>query len=181
MHVYEVSAFTRNDKGGNLAGVIILEDQIDDNLKQEMAAKLNYSETVFVEDIGDNHFNISFFTPNQEVNLCGHGTIACFWLLNKLGLITQEVAFQHTKQGILKVIVKDNILMEMSSPKRLNNVSKDITALLLNINTNEIINIPQVIEVGLADCMVIVKDLATLNKIVINKDAMIKYCNENDF
>ncbi|MDR3215151.1 MAG: PhzF family phenazine biosynthesis protein [Bacilli bacterium] len=181
MEVYEVNAFTRNNKGGNLAGVIIMDNDLSIYKKQEVASILNYSETAFIEDLGDNHFNTSFFTPTQEVDLCGHATIGSFWLLKKLNMLNGKEVFQHTKQGILRVECSDYIFMEMSSTKILASVSKEITSKLLNIDEHAILNTPRIIEVGLADCMVIIKDLETLQSINIDKTAMANYCLSNNF
>lgn len=73
--VYVVSAFTHNGKGGNLAGVVF--DPVSDTEKQLIAKTLGYSETVFVEN---NRFR--YFTPNSEIDFCGHATLAALSLLD---------------------------------------------------------------------------------------------------
>ena len=179
MIAYEVSAFTRNDKGGNLAGVIILEDLLSDQQMQQISKQLGYSETAFIEVFEKNIFNIRFFSPEMEVDLCGHATIAAFHLLKDKGYITKKEAFQYTRAGKLKVIVKDDFLMETSPAKLLKDIHKDECAKILNINKDDIVNIPKIVEVGIADVMVVVKDYETLNSININKSDMIDFSNEN--
>ena len=180
MEAYEVSAFTRENQGGNLAGVVIMDNLLSEEEMQAIAAKNGYSETAFVEIFEDNIFNVRFFTVSTEVDLCGHATIATFHVLKQTNHITKEEAYQYTKAGKLKVICNDNILMEMSKPVLYDDLNKDECALLLGINKDDIINIPKIVEVGIADAMVIVKDKETLNKININREAMITFSNNHN-
>lgn len=180
MEAYEVSAFTRKNQGGNLAGVVIMDDLLSDEQMQAIEKKNGYSETAFVEIFEDNIFNVRFFTVSTEVDLCGHATIATFHVLKETNHITKEEAFQYTKAGKLKVICTDNILMEMSKPVLGDDLTKAECASLLGIDKDDIINIPKIVEVGIPDAMVIVKDRDTLNKIVIDREAMIKFSNEKD-
>jgi PhzF family phenazine biosynthesis protein len=178
MIVYEVSAFTRNNNGGNLAGVVILEDVIEEKVMQETAFKLGYSETAFVEILNDNHYHIRYFTPNQEVALCGHATIASFHILNKLKYLTNNNPILHTKDEVIKIKIEESIFMEMPHPELMETISKEVVAILLNIDKKDIVNVPQIVKVGLADGMVVVKDINVLNNIKVNKEAMIKVSND---
>lgn len=180
MKAYEVSAFTRKNEGGNLAAVVIMDDLLDDQQMQKVAKELGYNETAFIEIFEKNIFNIRFFTPEMEIDLCGHATIASFYLLKQEGYITKEETFQYTRAGKLKVICKDDFLMETSPAKLLNDISKEDCAKILNINKEDIINIPKAVEVGVADIMVIVKDYETLDKIMIDKLQMINFSNTNN-
>lgn len=180
MLAYEVSAFTRNNEGGNLAGIVILEDLISDENMQQIAYKLGYSETAFIEVFEKNIFNIRFFTPEMEIDLCGHATIASFHLLKEKGYIDKEEAFQYTRSGKLKVICKEDFLMETSQSKVLEDVSKEIAAQILNIDKQDITNIPKIVEVGVADVMVVVKDYETLQSIKVDKLKMINFSNEHN-
>ncbi|MDH6603332.1 PhzF family phenazine biosynthesis protein [Bacilli bacterium PM5-9] len=180
MEAYEVSAFTRENEGGNLAGVVIMDNLLSENEMQEIATKFGYSETAFVEIFEENIFNVRFFTVTNEVDLCGHATIATFHLLKEKGYITKKEAFQYTKAGKLKVICDNNILMEMSKPVVKNDLDKDQCADLLSINPDEIINKPKIVEVGLPDAMVVVKDYQVLEKIKMKKDEVTKFSNDNE-
>jgi len=180
MKAYEVSAFTRKGKGGNLAGVVIMDNLLNDDEMQEIATRFGYSETAFVEVFEPNIFNVRFFTVTNEVDLCGHATIATFHLLNEEKYITKKEAFQYTKAGKLKVIFDENILMEMSKPILKDDLDKEECAYLLNIDSNKILNKPKIVEVGLPDCMVIVKDYETLQSINIRKEELAKYSDEKE-
>lgn len=181
MKLMEVSAFTRDGKGGNLAGVALLDNSINDGEQemQQLAKELKYSETAYIEQRESNEFNIRFFTVSEEVDLCGHATIASFHLLKEEGLISDTKAIQYTKAGKLEVICEDSILMQMSKPIIHELLDKDYCGKLLGISSEDIIEKPQAIEVGLKDGMVLVKDRDTLNKIVIDRQAMIDYSNEH--
>lgn len=76
MKIYHIDAFTNELFKGNSAGVIILESMdISDALKQDIASELKHSETAFVL-IKDGAVKLRWFTPEREVDLCGHATIA---------------------------------------------------------------------------------------------------------
>ena len=81
MKFYIVDAFTEKKFGGNPAGVIILPEGADfpsDELCVKTAAELRYSETAFVKKLAEDEFQVRYFTPAAEVDLCGHATIASF-------------------------------------------------------------------------------------------------------
>ena len=73
--IFQVDAFTNSQFKGNPAAVVILEKNISAKLMQEIAFENNLSETAFV-DISKIPFEIRWFTPTIEVDLCGHATLA---------------------------------------------------------------------------------------------------------
>jgi len=72
---YQVDAFTSTVFCGNPAGVCILEDWLEDEILQSIAAENNLSETAFTVS-RETHHEIRWFTPKIEVDLCGHATLA---------------------------------------------------------------------------------------------------------
>lgn len=74
-----------NGSGGNKAGVVLDEFIPNSNVKIALAARLGYSETVFLSDSAKADFKYEYFTPKGEVPLCGHATIASFIVLRDLG------------------------------------------------------------------------------------------------
>ena len=74
LEVYFVDSFTSKVFGGNPAGVVFHEHNIEHDLMQKIAAENNLSETAFVHTSNNNR--IRFFTPELEVELCGHATLA---------------------------------------------------------------------------------------------------------
>ncbi len=78
LQIYQVDAFTTQLFAGNPAAVVPLAEWIDDALMQQIAAENNLSETAFFVPVGTtgNHWHIRWFTPDVEVPLCGHATLA---------------------------------------------------------------------------------------------------------
>jgi PhzF family phenazine biosynthesis protein len=74
--VYNVNAFTDNYYKGNQAAVVILDDFPQDTSLQALAKEFWFSETAFVKRLGFGKYAIRWFTPETEVNLCGHATLA---------------------------------------------------------------------------------------------------------
>ena len=78
--LYQIDAFTNQLFKGNPAAVCPLESWLDDSLLQAIAAENNLSETVFLVP-RHNDYHIRWFTPECEVDLCGHGTLAASFVL----------------------------------------------------------------------------------------------------
>ncbi|MHC1722362.1 MAG: PhzF family phenazine biosynthesis protein [Aminipila sp.] len=117
-----VDAFTGQLFGGNPAGVVILPDGTDfpsDEIMVKTAAELRYSETAFIKKLGDDKFNIRYFTPAAEVDLCGHATIGSFFTLLSEGIIQPGKTYiNETLAGELNIVVNDSsILMDMGDPE----------------------------------------------------------------
>lgn len=100
--LYQVDAFADKIFAGNPAAVIPLEKWISDELMQQIAMENNLAETVFFVPRG-NDFDIRWFTPELEINLCGHATLASAWVLYEfLGYKRPTITF-HSKSGPLYV------------------------------------------------------------------------------
>ncbi len=74
LHIHRVRAFTRQGKGGNPAGIVLLDSPATEPLMQETARTVGYSETAFLHQ-EDGIWRIRYFAPRQEVPFCGHATI----------------------------------------------------------------------------------------------------------
>lgn len=99
--IYQVDVFTKEYYKGNPAAVCILENELKDSQMKSIAAEMNLSETAFLLPIeGDlNTYSLRWFTPEVEVPLCGHGTIATATVLfDELGINGDKINFQ-TKSG----------------------------------------------------------------------------------
>ncbi len=115
--LFQIDAFASKAFSGNSAAVCPLETWIDDSLMQAIAAENNLSETAFFVK-RDNHYELRWFTPATEVDLCGHATLAAaFVLFNELRISAKEIVF-HTKSGPLTVEQKGELL-EMDFPMQL--------------------------------------------------------------
>ncbi len=118
--LYQVDAFTDKLFGGNPAAVIPLKKWIPDELMQKLAMENNLAETVFFVPSAnkDADYDIRWFTPVLEINLCGHATLAsAFVLFNILKDKKRSVTFS-SKSGLLTVKKKkDMLLMDFPSWK----------------------------------------------------------------
>ncbi len=112
--IFQVDAFTSTLYMGNPAAVCPLESWLDDRLMQLIARENNLSETAFIVPDGA-HYQIRWFTPNTEVDLCGHATLAsAFVLFEVLGHQGKEILFK-SNSGILTV-KKEGDLLQMDFP-----------------------------------------------------------------
>lgn len=102
LNLYQIDAFTNRVFGGNPAAVIPLSTWLEDDLLQHIATENNLSETAFFVK-NEDMYELRWFTPVAEVNLCGHATLACaFVLFEVLKQQGDNVRFS-TKSGFLEV------------------------------------------------------------------------------
>lgn len=100
--IYQVDAFAEGIFKGNPAAVMPLERWLDDELLAAIAMENNLSETAYVVKV-DNGFELRWFTPQVEVDLCGHATLAAAHVLfDHLAYTGDEIVF-HTRSGALRV------------------------------------------------------------------------------
>jgi PhzF family phenazine biosynthesis protein len=102
---YHVDAFTSELFAGNPAGVCILSAFLGDDIMQKIAAENRHSETAFVVPRADGGFDLRWFTPEVEDDLCGHATLASAYVLALRKHNVWPVRF-HTCSGILTVAQK---------------------------------------------------------------------------
>lgn len=115
--VYTVDAFTNKLFGGNPAAVCPLNSWLPDALMQKLAAENNLSETAFFVQQSD-QFHIRWFTPEFEIDLCGHATLAsAFVIFNHLNYSSDVIRFT-CKSGTLEVTKKGD-LIELNFPARM--------------------------------------------------------------
>lgn len=168
MRYFIVDAFTDRAFGGNPAGVVLLYGGFpDEQLMQQIAAELRYSETAFVHRDNSNEYTVRYFTPLAEVDLCGHATIAAFGTLRQEGILQDDTVCKiHTLAGDLKVKIGDTVMMQMAPPvvmdKHLDEVR--LHAIMTGNAPTEWPPLPvEIISTGLPDIIMPVKDIPTLN------------------
>jgi len=118
IRILQVDAFTDTPFSGNPAAVAFLAssppgpdgdaaagpsdtDRYDDGFLQALAAEMNLSETAFPLPRPDGDWDLRWFTPGAEVDLCGHATLATAHVLFELGLVGDDVVTFHTRSGPL--------------------------------------------------------------------------------
>jgi len=128
MKIFTVDTFTNKPFTGNQAGVCILDKEIDDSLMLQIAKELNYSETAFALALKDNNnkFILRWFTPKQEVDLCGHATLATSRVLYENGLVNKNLSIEfETRSGALVTNISgEKIIMNFPS-KQVNQSNAD--------------------------------------------------------
>jgi predicted PhzF superfamily epimerase YddE/YHI9 len=114
--IYQIDAFTSEAFSGNPAAVCPLEAWLSDGLMQSIAAENNLAETAFFV-ASDRGFQLRWFTPTSEVELCGHATLASayvlYWLLDYAG----DVITFETRSGDL-IVARDGEHLRMDFPAR---------------------------------------------------------------
>ncbi len=115
--IYQVDAFTSSVFSGNPAAVCILDAWLDDSRLQSIAGENNLSETAFLVQNKDD-FELRWFTPTTEVDLCGHATLATAFVQFACRKWNEDtIRFQTRKSGELRITRKGDVL-EMDFPAR---------------------------------------------------------------
>jgi PhzF family phenazine biosynthesis protein len=116
LDIYQVDAFTSTAFNGNPAAIVPLDAWLSDETMQAIAAENNLAETAFFVP-NDAGFDLKWFTPTVEMDLCGHATLAsAFVLWDQLGFTGDTINFE-TKSGTLTV-TREGELMVMDFPAR---------------------------------------------------------------
>jgi len=164
--IYRLRAFAKTEEGGNPAGVVLDADELSEEEMRRIAAEVGYSETAFVMKSNQADFRVRFFTPVEEVDLCGHATIATFNLLRELEIVQKGEYTQETKAGVLKLrISEEDVFMEQNRPIYgeiipLEEIKDCFTSDTDYMDTTLPV---QVVSTGLPDIIVPVKDIKTLH------------------
>lgn len=188
MKLFIVDTFTTRPFGGNPAGVVILEKGEDypaEDVMRKTAHELRYSETVFVKRLSKVKYELRYFTPTEEVDLCGHATVAaftaitakpimklskkkyygcgCYHKYDELG----ELKFAAiTNVGELEIALSDGVVtMEMDEARSLG-LPDHPERLYEIMGATEMIGLkPEIVSTGLPDIIMPVKNLEELNEI----------------
>ncbi len=112
--IFIYDAFTKEKFGGNAAGIVLDAENLSTAEKRNLAKELGFSETVFVQRSKKADFQLEYFTPKQEVDLCGHATIAAIYALfdeKRIAKDRFEISME-TRVGILSVFLerRDHVL-----------------------------------------------------------------------
>lgn len=156
MDIYTVNAFSKDGCGGNPAGVIINGSSLQSYSDRiRLASQLGYSETVFCDGSHIADMRLSYFTPEEEVPLCGHATIAFFVLLRELGKVNKKKYRVETKAGVIDVnILEDGLVMMsqclpiFSSPVSTSEIKECFSDFVQDYRFS-----PMVVSTGLRDIM----------------------------
>lgn len=165
--VYVAVAFSKDAKGGNKAGVVLGRSELTSVQKAAIAKEMGYSETAFVLDSDKADFKLQYFTPTEEVPLCGHATIAAFSTLKLLSMLDKPEYTIETEAGILNIHIKDDglILMEQNRPAYLEVLDSDIFTGCIERNFIDHRFPIQIVSTGLNDVMLPVDSVEHLEQL----------------
>ena len=158
MRLFQVDSFTSVPFKGNPAGVCILDKFLDASSMQSIAMEMNLSETAFVV-IKENEYRIRYFTPTQEVPLCGHATLASAHILYELELVP------HDKEFVFKAQESDLLISREANWIKMNFPIYKLTKANLSLKFNEIMGINP-IEVYKSDNNWIVAMVGTEREVI---------------
>lgn len=171
-----------SQKTGNPAGFVDLRAQkksLADEVMLAIAAKVGFSETAFIYSAADADFEVRFFTPSDEVDLCGHATIGLFSGMYQLGFIDAGTYTQKTKAGRLAVTIDSNgaVLMTQAQPQYgliLDEIQRSQVAKSLGLEVTDLHEtLPcQMVSTGLWDILVPLKSTEALEAIQPDFDAI---------
>ncbi|CAH9049725.1 putative isomerase YddE [Pseudoalteromonas holothuriae] len=176
-----INAFVHQGKGGNPAAVIEHNGLLTQAHMQAIALYLGLSETAFVCDIKAKQYRVKFFTPTQEVDFCGHATLAVGHYLVSSGRVSSGNYTQLTKAGNFAVSIVKNaeVMMKQRSAKFAQTYTADTIATLFE-NTGEgsfvTSGVIQVVDTGLPDLLVPIKS-GMLSHLKANEVAMAVFCD----
>lgn len=182
-----VKAFTKDPGQGNPAGVVHNADSLSDSQMQEIAKTLGFSESAFVLKSDTANFRVRFFAIKQEVDFCGHATIATFHFLMEKRTINLSdkqsvIVTQETKAGVLPVtcFADGKIMMTQGSPE-FGEIEKDrlLIANLMGIKEEDLGETPiQTVSTVIPKIIIPIKSLEVLRKIKPNLEDISQYCQE---
>ena len=173
MKLYIVDAFTTQRFSGNQAGVALLSTEapaLTVAFCPARAAELKHSETAFVRPTGPDSFRLRYFTPEGEVDLCGHATIAAFTTLREAEGLAPGTYRASTLAGELNIQVSGQaVWMDMAPPVEGRGFSTGETAELYaayGLSTADCPEgyAPMVVSTGLQDILLPVSSMEALEK-----------------
>ena len=184
LNYYTINAFAKNEMGGNPAGIVFDAENLSKQEMQNIAKYIGFSETAFVSNSQEADFEVSFFTPNAEVDLCGHATIGLFNALFLLKKIKPGNYTLKTKAGILKIKIEENgcVMMDQQKPTFYEVIDpKDIIE-SLGIELKELnTDYPcQIVSTGLKDILIPIRNKEILNSIKPNFEKIKEISKSNN-
>lgn len=190
-------AFAHKAFQGNPAGIVIDQGRLSDQERLALAGELKMSETAFIERLDINDYRIRYFTPVEEVDLCGHASIASFYMLAQYDYIeglengVKEVLLR-SKAGNLPIYLTykngalEEVTMTQSDPQEFGQV-KDIGAMAkaLGLRKEDFYapeDLPmEKISTGIRDLMVPLKSRQALTSIQADMDALVDLSKKYDY
>ncbi|MDR3597550.1 PhzF family isomerase [Clostridium sp.] len=184
--LYQIDSFTKEKFTGNPAGVVTNADGLSEEEMQKIARELNNSETAFIFSSDNNEYDVHvrFFTPINEVPICGHATIAAHYARALENKLDETRVYHKTGAGILPVDIfrkNDDYKITMTQGgiefgDIIKGINKESLLSALNISESDLIeNYPiQIVSTGHSKVMIGIKSIEILNELKPNYDALSK-------
>ncbi|WP_122221301.1 PhzF family phenazine biosynthesis protein [Pseudomonas syringae group genomosp. 3] len=110
LQMFQVDAFSNKTLNGNPAAVCPLDAWLADDILLAVAGENNLAETAYFVKTGEGVYKLRWFTPELEIDLCGHATLATAWVIfEELGVAVPELRF-NTRGGELRVVRNGDVL-----------------------------------------------------------------------
>lgn len=180
--VVKIAAFTKDAQGGNSAGLVWPAAQFNASQRQAIATEVGYSETAFVERNPKGELRIEYFTPNRQIDICGHATVAAFSYLRDLGEVISGLHEFESVIGKHQVEVKPKTVglwqeqllhLEVSNQRVLTEIQSS-----LGIKPSDIIGPLKIASNGSPFLLVELSSLSSLKGIVPNQDQIFRLSEE---
>ncbi|MCQ1531669.1 PhzF family phenazine biosynthesis protein [Lutispora saccharofermentans] len=187
MKQYILSSFISKFGGGNKAAVVFDDEGLNEKDMKAIAKYNNFSETAFIsiKESCYPDFNIRYFTPEEEVDICGHAALASFFILDKLGYLEKEEAYHLTRAGKLKTIKREDIFyIQMKEPEIVGSIDAEDIEKITTLKEQDIITDINgkisIVSTGLKDAIIEVDSMQALKNMSIKKEEMIAFCKSKD-
>ena len=185
-NLYQIDSFTKEKFTGNPAGVITNADGLSDKEMQKIARELNNSETAFIFSSNSSEYDahVRFFTPKNEVPICGHATIAAHYARAIENNLETSRVYHKTGAGILPVdVIKedDDYKIVMTQGKIefgniIDGINKEKLLKALNIKDDDLLENYkiQIVSTGHSKVMIGIKSAELLNSLEPSHDELSK-------
>ncbi len=189
----QVDAFTDCALGGNPCAVVFDADTIDDGMRQSIAQEMNLSETAFVQRAESADVGARYFTPEKEIPLAGHPTIATVFALFESGRLTLDGPVTRISLELKVGPIDVDVHAREGRPQRIV-MSQMQPQFLASYDVGEVLPVfgltvddalpgarPQTVSTGTPQLMIAVKDHAALRRVRIDADAYATLYQAGDF
>ncbi len=185
-HLYQIDSFTKERFTGNPAGVITNADGLTDVQMQKIAMELNNSETAFIfsSNRSDYDVEVRFFTPTNEVPICGHATIAAHYIRTIENNLSPSRIYHKTGAGILPIDIEkeeDDVKIIMTQGKiefgsYISGKDQELLLDALGIAADDLLENHkiQIVSTGHSKVMIGIKSKGMLDGLRPNYDALAK-------
>lgn len=166
---YVASAFSKNHEGGNKAGVVFMTQPLTRTQKMAIAKELGFAETAFISDSKIADFRLEYFTPKEEVDLCGHATIGAFTIMKHLNKLLQTEYTIETNSGLLAITANgEQLFMEQTVPTFYDTLTLEELSGCFDLNAVATAFPIQIVSTGLKDILVPIKNAQLLQDLQPN-------------